>query len=248
MSVSLVGAEYITALGTRASDRAARTAFQNLALSLARPGDSVFDFGCGPGIDARVYAENGLEVGAYDVDPAMCAYFRTHCAAPLASGAIRLHVSGYPDFLVAHDLPGTAGVALITANFAPLNLVDDLPALFERFASMLMPGGHVLASVLNPLCAADLRYGWWWRNAPRLALRGAYALPGAQAPITRRMPGHIAALAAPRFALVGVYADHARPSAPGALPPRLHFASRHAWRLFASRFLFLQLRLTERAA
>jgi SAM-dependent methyltransferase len=247
MNASLTGADYVAALDSRPSDRASRIAFQDLALSLAHPGARLFDFGCGPGIDARVYAEHGLEVGAYDVDPAMCGYFRKHCAPMIASGAIRLHSGSYEDFLRSEVLPGSADVALITANFAPLNLVGDLRPLFDRFASMLKPGGHVLVSVLNPLCVSDMKYAWWWRNVPRLAVRGEYSLPGAQAAIVRRMPGRIA-IAAQGFALIGIHADHANGASPGSLATRLHFSPRSAAAFLSSRFLFLCLRLAERGA
>lgn len=238
MTAIVTGADYVAALEARPSDRQARRTFQSLALSLTAPGDSVFDFGCGPGIDARFYAEHGLRVGAYDVDPGMCDYFRVHCAAPLQSGDIQLQTRSYADFL-AVDLPGfTRAVTLITANFAPLNLAADPRALFTRFARMLVPGGRVLASVLNPLHRGDWHRGWWWRHLPRLALRGEYAVAGAQAPITRYTPQHLLALAGPGFSLEAVHADHAEESSPG-LPRRL----RGPWFTVDSRYLFLQFRL-----
>jgi len=49
------------------------------------------------------------------------------------------------------EVDGVRGVDLITSNFAPLNLIEDLPELFEKFHALTGPGGRVLASVLSPV-------------------------------------------------------------------------------------------------
>jgi SAM-dependent methyltransferase len=237
MNIALTGAEYVSALEANAADRRSRLAFQTLALSLVKPGAMVFDFGCGPGIDARRYAERSLRVVAYDVDATMCDYFRAHCAAWLRNGAVTLTTGSYDHFL-EHGLPELTGpVDLITANFAPLNLAARPGELFERFARLLAPGGRLLASVLNPLYAGDWRHGWWWRDAGNLVLRGELAVAGAQGPITRYLPRRLRSLAAPNFRLEAMFEDHA--ARPGELPRRLRSAVLGAWH---SRFLFLLLR------
>ena len=67
--------EYERAMSASESDRRARSAFQQLVLSIAPAGAALYDFGAGTGIDARFYAEHGFTVGAYDVDPAMREHF-----------------------------------------------------------------------------------------------------------------------------------------------------------------------------
>src|SRR5215470_3820163 len=136
----VAGAEYVSAINARASDRRYRAAFQSVALTLAPPGAAILDFGAGPGLDARVYAEQGRRVYAYDVDARMCDYFQGYCRELISAGTVSL----------------TRG------------------------------HGLVLASVLSPYYAGDLRYGWWWRNLIRLAREGRYFVPGAQARICRR--------------------------------------------------------------
>jgi SAM-dependent methyltransferase len=239
---SLVSGEaYVAAITACDSDRASRRAFQQLVLSLARPGERIFDFGSGPGLDARVYAEHGMNVGAYDVDPQMRACFANHCAALLACGSVRSNDGSYADFLREPALDGGVDVALVTANFGPLNLIPDLRELFQKFASMLSAEGRVLASVLNPWFAGDLRYAWWWRNVPRLCSSGEFSVAGAQAPITRRTPRRLAALASPGFALEAVYAD--RPaSASQALPAILEPGPPGLPSLLACRFIFTLFR------
>jgi SAM-dependent methyltransferase len=238
LSAIVTGAEYVAALEARPSDRESRRAFQALALSLAGPAATIFDFGCGPGIDARCYAERGLRVGAYDVDRDMCAYFRIHCAAGLRNGEIVLLKDGYEDFLSAQPDSFAGEVDLVTANFAPFNLAPDPRALFARLARLLVPGGRVLASVLNPLHAGDWHRGWWWSNLPRLLWRGQYEVPGAQVPITRYTPYRLLALAGSRFILEAAYADHADGAGVPARLPRSGFA-------LNSRYLFLQFRIVQ---
>lgn len=213
MSTVVTGAAYVAALSAHESDRRSRAAFQALALGLARPGGAVFDFGCGPGVDARLYAEHGLRVGAYDVDAAMCAHFRLYCATALARGQVTLVEGLYEDFLRS---PPTREYSLVTANFAPLNLVPDVRVLFARLAALLAPGGRLLASVLNPWCPSDLRYGWWWRGLPSLLSRGELRVPGAQGEITRFAARHLESLARPWFTVEAWHAER-------AFPCRYHF-------------------------
>jgi SAM-dependent methyltransferase len=240
VSTLVSGEAYVTALDRASADRECRSAFRNLATSLLRPGDKVFDFGSGPGLDARHYAEHDAEVTGYDIDPDMRAYFGRHCAEQIARGAIRQHAASYPDFL-REPLPWPGCVNLITANFAPVNLVPDPQELFARFRTMLVTNGHVLVSVLNPMNFGDARYAWWWRNLPRLVMRGQYSVAGAQAPVTRYQPKRLAAMAAAHFALQAVYEDRC-PDPASVLPAQLRPGPR-AWRKMARcRFLFLLFR------
>ena len=225
------GAEYARAITANESDRRYRQAFQRLALSLVPSGGQVLDFGSGPGIDARFYAEHGLRVLAFDVDARMNAHCAEHCRDLIASGAVTLQRAQYREFLAA----GTRGSAvLVTANFAPLNLVSDLRELFARFAALTVSDGAVLASVLSPYFAGDLRYGWWWRNAGRLLRDGRYAVPGAEGPIWRRRLADFMAAAAPDFRLETLFPGSTRP---------VRAASPGTWlRLIGCRYVFLLFR------
>ncbi len=228
----VTGAEYVRAITARASDRRYRQAFQRLALRLTAPGEALFDFGSGPGIDARFYAEHGRRVAAYDVDPDMSAYLAGHCQDFIATGAIRLRGGDYREFLASPD-PGEAWHAeLVTADFAPLNLIGDLRELFAKFDALTTRNGAVLASVLSPYFAGDLRYGWWWRNAARLLRHGRYAVPGAQALIWRRRLADYARQCAPYFHLEKIFAGS--DSRPCTRPTWLH--------LTTCRYMFLLFR------
>jgi hypothetical protein len=90
-------------LSAHPADRRRRETFQALAASLAPAGSEIFDFGCGPGIDARAYDERGFAVGAYDVDPQMREYFSTYCATGSRAGAFASPAVSYDDFLTNAD-------------------------------------------------------------------------------------------------------------------------------------------------
>ena len=238
------GAEYVTAITARESDRQARSAFRELVLSLVLPGGAVLDFGAGAGLDARYFAERGLRVRAYDNDPRMRAFLAQYCRDFIEGGRIELQTGSYEDFL-AGSQAGEGRVDLVVANFAPLNLIADLPALFARFHALTVPGGIVAASVLNPYYIGDARYRWWWRNLPRLWRLGRYAVRGGEGDIIRRSPADFAAQSAPWFVLERLFRG---------LPPR---DSREAagiewwpgrggagWRLSSCQFMFLAFRRT----
>lgn len=201
----VTGSEYVEQITRRESDRQARTAFRELVLRLAPPGATLFDFGCGTGLDTCFYAERGFTVRAYDADRSMCEFFRSHCRSAIESGRVSLEEGSYREFLGRHRSSAGADVQLVTSNFAPLNLIEDLHELFAAFHSLTAPDGRVVASVLSPYFLGDLRYGWWWQGLPQLLRSGRYAVPGSQAPIVRRRLADFAAQSAPYFRLQGVF-------------------------------------------
>jgi hypothetical protein len=239
MSEIHTGAKYVEAITVLQSDRRARSAFQDLVLQIAGPGATLFDFGAGPGIDARFYADRGFTVGAYDVDPEMREYFSVHCQDFIQAGHVVLESGTYRDFLAAKTVQ-EGRVQLVTSNFAPLNLIGDLHDLFAKFHALTTPDGKVLTSVLSPYFIGDLKYGWWWRNSLRLWRDGHYSVQGAHSPVVRRRLADLAAQSAPYFALKRVF--------PGLPPTRGRSATgtdvgrggRYAWmRLTTCRFMFL---------
>ena len=145
---NIAGAEYVSALSALESDRRARTAFRARALQLVPPGGLIYDFGAGPGLDARFYAEHDRRVGAYDIDPEMCSYFSDYCSEFMRIGRITLQQGTYRDFLAGVRTRGDTD--LVTANFAPLNLIDDLSALFAALDGLTHASGAVFSVYGNP--------------------------------------------------------------------------------------------------
>ena len=227
----VTGVEYVKQITAMESDRRTRAAFQTLVLSIVRPGGTLFDFGAGTGMDARFYAEHGLTVAAYDVDPNMCEFFSEYCRELIEAGRVTFDCGGYREFLARDGRDGGRGVDLVTSNFAPLNLIADLRELFVKFDALTGPGGKVLVSVLNPYYVGDMKYGWWWRNLIRLRREGHYSVQGSQAPIVRRRLAEFAAHSAPYFTLKRVF--------PG-LPSIAGGGAQYAW-LCIIRCLFMFL-------
>ncbi len=233
---------YVAAITASAADRGARTAFQNLVLKIAAPGAVLFDFGAGPGLDARFYAERGFTVGAYDVSPGMREYFHLHCQDLIQAGLVMLDAGTYPQFLASNTVPRGRPVDLVTSNFAPLNLIEDLRSLFARFHALTAPEGKVLASVLSPYFVGDMKYRWWWRNAPRLWRTGRFSVAGANGPIVRRRLADYVLQSLPYFTLERVFPGLPSPQGDVRGIDTSH-SGRHAWvHLTTSRYMFLLFR------
>ena len=201
----LTGEEYVKQITSSESDRGARSGFRDLVLRIAPPGAALFDFGAGTGLDARFFAEHGFTIEAYDVDPRMREFFAGYCRDFMDSGRVTLDCRGYREFLTREPPASGRRADLVISNFAPLNLVDDPHELFAKFHALTTPNGKVLASVLNPCFAGDMRLRWWWRSAPQLWRTGCFFMPGPQAPHYRRRPANLNALSSPYFRLVRIF-------------------------------------------
>jgi SAM-dependent methyltransferase len=236
----VTGAEYVEQITAGESDRRARAAFLDLVLSIAQPGATLFDFGAGTGMDARFYAESGFRVRAYDVDREMCGFFSAHCRDLMEAGRVTLESGAYRDFLARASPADASPVNLVTSNFAPLNLIDNLPELFAKFHALTAPNGRVLVSVLSPYFLGDLKYRWWWRNLLPFLRHGRYCVSGSQAPIFRRRLADFAVQSAPYFQLEKVFRGLPARRIPSAQGIEGNRATRGAWRhLTTCRFMFL---------
>lgn len=237
------GAEYVRAMQQDESDRRARETFQSLALAQVPPGGTIFDFGAGAGIDAQFLAARGLSVRVYDNDPCMRRYLAQACRDAIEAGRIIPETGGYAEFLARPPDLDAPGADLVIANFAPLNLIEDLPALFARLHALTVPGGRLLASVLSPYYLDDLRYGWRWRGMIGQWRTGRLIVPGARGKIIRRRVAVLAAECAPWFRLERVFRGLPPRNAEEAAGIDWARSSRTAWlRLTRCRFMFLLFR------
>ena len=200
---SHAGEAYVTAITAHDSDREARQAFRDLVLSNAAPGSCIFDFGAGPGLDAKFYARHGFRVVAYDVDARMCSYFARHCSSEIEAGSIALYQCDYPEFLdrKVRAIRDAYPVTVVTANFAPLSLIDDPHELFAGLHTLTRPNAILIASVLNPSFIGDMKYLWWWANRSNYRRQGQFHMAGASGNIYRRSFTNFTAQAAPYFSL-----------------------------------------------
>jgi|RhiMethySRZTD1v2_1073278.scaffolds.fasta_scaffold521147_2 SAM-dependent methyltransferase len=237
MRARCAGEEYVRIVG----DTRVRQVFQQVALALAPPRCNVFDFGSGPGLDAAVYARHGHTVDAYDHEPKQREYFARHCAELIAEGRVSQRGGTYEEFLQSGD---TGWADLITANYAPLNVIADLAPLFKRLHRISRGRAWFLASVLNPLYIPDLRQRWWWRNLGQLIRRGESCVDVEGAHVHRRSVARIAEMAAPMFRTVGTL-----PLTPRALrhvtSPDAGLAAAKERRMIFSYFMLILLQRVE---
>ncbi len=255
MSGGLAGADYVRAIEQHESDRRAREAFQSLALAHVPPGGTIFDFGAGPGIDARFFADRGLRVRVYDNDARMRHHLAETCRDAIDAGRIVPETApgidsgtgsgadDYAGFLARASAAAAPRAHLVIADFAPLNLVADLPPLFARLHTLTVPGGGLLASVLSPYFLGDLRYAWRWRGMPGQWRTGMLSVRGARGDVIRRRLPVFAADCAPWFRLERVFRGLPPRNAAEAagLDPAQH--ARTAWlRLTRCRYMFLLFR------
>lgn len=246
MSEAHAGAEYVRAMRQHESDRQARVAFQALALQHVPPGGTVFDFGAGAGIDAAFFAARGLRVRVYDNDPRMRRYLAAACRDSIVAGRIIPETGEYAEFLARTAEPDAPRAQLVVANFAPLDLIEDLPVLFARLHALTVPEGLLLASVLSPYFLGDLRYGWRWRGMIGQWRDGRLIAPGARGNIIRRRLPVFIAECAPWFRLERAFRGLPPRSAAEAAGIDCGRGSRTAWvRLTGCRFMFLLFRRME---
>jgi SAM-dependent methyltransferase len=198
------GDAYFAAITARRSDRYTRIAFRRLALELSSANDVVFDFGAGPGIDAKFYAEHNRRVIAYDVDQVMCEAFERHCTEQIKSGSIRLLHASYPELLSSASAT-LQSASLVVANFAPFNLIEELSQLFRWLHAATAPEASIFASLLSPYFLGDARYPWWWRGQPHFWRDNRLVIQGAQARIVRRGFKQLAREGEPYFKLQKVF-------------------------------------------
>lgn len=183
------GAQYHDFMRASRQDQAVRASFQKMALELLPEGADVLDFGAGTGIDAKAYAASGHRTFVHEPSPAMRDYLTHYCRDEIARKTI-----------IAVASPLGCKVPAVTANFAVLNHFADHNVLFEELSRVVEQGGFVLASMLNPYCLGDARYGWWRSNVITLVRRGHYAI-ASESRIHRFAPRVVARAAAPHFRL-----------------------------------------------
>jgi SAM-dependent methyltransferase len=162
LEYDIPAAQYDAQLTSNPYDVLARAAFQNLVVRYVPGGSTLLDFGCGTGLDALQYAQQGYRVLAYDTSPGMMAGLERRCAASIVSGEVIPYSMDYQRFL--DSFPQWPAPHAVVSNFAVLNLIPDLEPLFDAFARRLAPPGWVIFSVLNPIHWSKVRMPEWWRG------------------------------------------------------------------------------------
>jgi ubiquinone/menaquinone biosynthesis C-methylase UbiE len=134
-----------------------RQAVRRHIASLFRPGHKVLDLGCGTGEDALNLVEAGLRVRAIDVSPEMVRIARDR---------------GVDAEVLSIENCGLLGESFdaVLSNFGALNCVEDLEALSEPLARLVLPGGHLVICVIGRFCVWETAWALL-RGQPAKAFR-----------------------------------------------------------------------------
>jgi SAM-dependent methyltransferase len=126
--------------------------WQQIARYIPAPA-RLLDIGCGTGIDAQHFAQNGYSVLATDWSPQMVERAAGRAIALDLSGRLQAARVGAQELDRIDDRFDGA-----YSNFGPLNCVPDLTLTSRECARLLRPGGHMVFSVIGRICPWELGY------------------------------------------------------------------------------------------
>jgi SAM-dependent methyltransferase len=145
-----------------------------------KPGDSLVDLGCGPGLYASRFARHGLHVTGVDFSKNSINYAIN--AARREGLDITYLCENY------HSLDDEScydAALLIYGDFCPLS-PEQRTRLLANVRQALKPGGHFVLDVTTPILRRKLglKNGWYvaesgfWKPVPHLVLEHGFAYEG----------------------------------------------------------------------
>ncbi len=133
-----------------------RQIFRRALLAVGRPGDLVFEFGCGTGIDALWLARQGMDVVATDISEEMLEQLRRKAKAQELSDRVRCRR------LAARDigaLRAEFGEEVFDGGYChagALNMEPELSTLGPQIRSLLKRDGTFVCSFINKISLFEL--------------------------------------------------------------------------------------------
>jgi ubiquinone/menaquinone biosynthesis C-methylase UbiE len=124
-----------------------------------RPGDRIFEIGCGTGVDACFLAGRGMRVVACDSSARMLGVAERRVTGSVkrgAKGSVQLRL--VPAEQIA-KLGGEGRFDGAFSNFGALNCVEDIRRLAVDLAPLLRPGASALMCLMGPACLWEI---WWY--------------------------------------------------------------------------------------
>lgn len=145
-----------------------------------KPGDSLIDLGCGPGLYTTHFARYGLHVTGVDFSQNSIDH------AIKTAHQNRLEVTyRCQDYLQLEDESQYDAAALIYGDFCPLS-PDQRSRLLANVRRALKPGGYFVLDVSTPILRQrdGLKNGWYtlksgfWKPGPHLVLEQGFGYEG----------------------------------------------------------------------
>ncbi len=145
-----------------------------------RPGDSILDLGCGPGLYAERLAQAGFQVTGVDFSQNSIDYATTQAREKKLP--IHYRCQNYLEL----DEPALySAVLLIYGDYCPLS-PEQRAKLLANVRKALKPGGCFILDVSTPRLRQKhgLKNGWYaagqgfWKPGPHLVLEQGFSYPG----------------------------------------------------------------------
>ena len=154
-------------------DRSVQWLIETLGL---KPGDSVMDLGCGPGLYASRFARAGLQVTGIDYSRRSIEYAKNYAEENKLD--ILYH---YQNYLELKDENQYEAAFLIYGDFCPLN-PEQRTTLLRNVHRALKPGGAFVLDVTTRACRKKygVKNGWYavesgfWKPGLHLVLEDSF--------------------------------------------------------------------------
>ncbi|HEY9126962.1 MAG TPA: methyltransferase domain-containing protein, partial [Acidobacteriaceae bacterium] len=206
MAFDRLAADYDAAFTNSSVGKAQRTAVWECAKNILTPYSRLLELNCGTGEDAIHFAQEGFDITACDVSPAMVAQARKKAVSTDSCDRIRFYVQATETI---SKLPVRYPFAGAFSNFSGLNCIKDLGGLAKALAPMLLPGSPVLFCFSTRYCLWEIAWYLLHADLSRSSRRwGGYhetTLGGVTLPVYYPTCEQIVRSFTHDFRLVGVY-------------------------------------------
>ena len=157
-------------------DRSVKWLIETLDL---KPGDSILDLGCGPGLYASRFAQAGLHVTGVDYSRRSIEYASNYANKNQLDITYR-----YQNYLELSDKDQYEAAFLIYGDFCPLN-PQQRATLLQNVQRALKPNGKFVLDVTTRECRRKygIKNGWralesgFWKPGPHLLLEEGFDYP-----------------------------------------------------------------------
>jgi SAM-dependent methyltransferase len=171
-----VAADYDGPLGNNALIQQMRAHLWQEVDRRVPAGGKLLDLGCGTGIDAIHFGQQGYHVTAIDLSPNMVERTRRRAEADGVGQRVHAHVLSMRELRSAPE----SEFDCIYSDLGPLNCADDLGEVAAACSTLLRPGGVFVASVIGRICPWEIGLYLARRQVRRALLRfrtGLIAVP-----------------------------------------------------------------------
>jgi ubiquinone/menaquinone biosynthesis C-methylase UbiE len=145
----LLAPSYDEDIGTNRIGSRMRLVFRKALMRVFRPGQRLFEIGCGTGLDALWLARQGLEVVATDISDRMVAGVRERADRDGLADRVTCKKLAARDIGALANTFGEQSFDGGYCHAGALNMEPDLPRASDGIRAVLHPSGHFVCSIVN---------------------------------------------------------------------------------------------------